>query len=213
MAGWPVMLQLEGRRCVVLGGGGVALRRSRSLLDAGATVTVIAPRISDELARLTVTHQARPYQEGDLAGAMLVVLATNDSAVHELAAAEARQRGILVNRTDAPRQGDITIPAHAHHGPVTLAVDTSGISAAASATIRRQLSEALDPDWPRLLDLARPVRDQIQREQPEGDRRREMLRGLTNERAMNILKVQGTEAAARYMHRIAQGQAPETMDD
>jgi len=196
------MLKVAGRRCVVLGGGGVAARRSRSLLEAGAEVVVIAPAVSNELGALNITHASRAYREGDLSGTMLAVLATDDPAVHDAATAEARRLGVLINRCDAPERGDLSVPAHAHHGPVTIAVDTSGISAAASGAIRRELTEALDPDWPCLLELAAPFRERLQSGETDPNQRQAKLRQLTDARAMNILKTQGVDAARAHLKRI-----------
>jgi len=207
------MLKLSGRRCIVLGGGLVAERRARSLLAAGAAVTVIAPQITGGLGELAVTHAARRFQAGDLAGAFLAVLATDEPAVHDAAAAEARRAGVLINRCDAPDQGDLTVPAHAHHGPVTIAVDTSGISAAASAAIRRELSDALDLDWPRLLELARPFRERLQQQEPDSGRRKAKLRRLTDQQAMAMLKTQGPEAVTMHFERIVVGPADAETSD
>lgn len=201
----PVMLKVRGRRCVVVGGGGVAARRARALRDAGAQVVVIAPQIAPELASLGVTYLQRAYRPGDLAGAWLAVAATDDPAVNQQVAREAAQSGVLINRADDPEAGDWTVPAHAHHGPVTLAVHTGGVSASAAAAIRRQLSAALDPDWPALLAAVAAYRDRIQRRFADPQDRQQRLRKLTDEQAMNILKSQGVDALRRYCESLAAG--------
>lgn len=199
----PVMLKVEGTRCVIVGGGAVARRRAEALLAAGAEVVVIAPHPDAALAAMGLTLLERPYQAGDLAGARLVVIATDDEAVNAVAAREAAERGVLVNRADAPDAGDFTVPAHAHHGPLTLAVHTGGVSASAAAAIRRQLSEALDPDWPRLLELVAPYRPAIQARMTDPAERQDRLRKLTDARAMNILKAQGPDALRRHCESLA----------
>jgi len=198
------MLKVSGRRCVIVGGGSVAVRRARALVEAGAGVTVIAPQLEAGLAELPVERHARRYAGGDLAGAWLVVIATDDPATNEAAASEARQRGVLINRTDAPDEGDVTIPAHARHGPITLAVDTSGISASAAAAIRRELSAALPEHWPTLLETVAPFRERI-REQYAGEARTALLRRLTDEQSVNILKTHGRDALAARCRRLVDG--------
>jgi precorrin-2 dehydrogenase / sirohydrochlorin ferrochelatase len=205
MAELPVMLRVVGRRCVIVGGGAVALRRARALLEAGAEVRVVAPRVDAELQTLPVGVEQRPYRRGDLAGALLAVAATDDPAVNAAVAAEAREAGVLVNRADEPEAGDLTIPAHARHGPITLAVHTGGISAAAAATIRRQLSEALDPDWPRLLRIAAPYRELIQRRVPDDAARHERLTRLTGPEAMRTLKERGSAAFETFCDELSRG--------
>ena len=195
------MLHVHGKRCVVVGGGQAALRRARSLLDVGADVILIAPEVAEQPEGVTI--EQRPYRNGDLDGAWLVIVATDDTGINETIARDATAAGVLVNRADDPDSGDFTVPAHAHHGPVTIAVHTGGISAAAAGTIRRQLSEALDPDWPILLDMVAPYRTLIQQRIADPADRRDRLRKLTDEAAMNMLKTRGVEALRDRCEEIA----------
>jgi len=204
MPSLPVMLDIQGKRCVILGGGPVALRRARALLLAGGDVAVIAPTIGPELSALPINRLERPYQHGDLDGAWLVIIASNDPQVNEAAAREAKQSNVLVNRADDPDSGDFTVPAHAHHGPITLAVHTDGTSASAAATIRRRLSDALDPDWPRLLAHAADYRAIIQQRFDDPGQRRERLMKLADPAAMAILKDQGDQALLDHYRRLTE---------
>ena len=91
MTMYPVMLQVAGRRCLVVGGGRVALRKVEGLLGAGADVTVIAPEVDARIDALDVAVERRPYRRGDVAGFRLVITATDDAAVN--AARVRRRRG------------------------------------------------------------------------------------------------------------------------
>ncbi len=192
------MLDIQGKRCVIVGGGSVALRRARALLEANGSVTVIAPSLDPQLSALPIERLERPYQQGDLDGARLVIIASNDPQVNQAVARDAATDGILVNRADDPPAGDFTVPAHAHHGPITLAVHTGGTSAAASAAIRRELSDALDPDWPRLIEQAAAFRSIIQERFPDTDQRRRRLMKLADPQALAILKDRGEAALLDY---------------
>ncbi|MCC6680341.1 MAG: bifunctional precorrin-2 dehydrogenase/sirohydrochlorin ferrochelatase [Phycisphaeraceae bacterium] len=204
--GLPVILKLQDRRCVIVGGGSVALRRAASLLECGARVKVIAPNIDPAIEAMAtcggVECVRRHFERGDIAGAVLVIAATDDQQVNELVAQEAAEWGALLNRADDPAQGDVSIPAHAHHGPVTIAVHTDGISAAAAAAIRRQLSDALDQDWPALLSVAGQFRAAVQQRFNDPAQRQSRLRQLTDDSAMAILKQQGEAALHTYLQRI-----------
>lgn len=123
-----------------------------------------------------------------------MVIATNDGATNARIARDARDAGVLANRADAPDAGDLSIPAHAHHGPITLAVHTGGISAAAAAAIRRELSGAMDADWPRLLELVAPYRSKIQAAFTDGSHRTDRLTRLADADAMDTLKQHGPDA-------------------
>ena len=198
----PIMLRIRGHRCVIVGGGGVAYRRALALLQSGARVTVIAPDISDELMALPVTLEQRSYKRGDLSEAFLVVVASNDAAVNEAVAMDANADGVLTNRPDDPEAGDLLIPAYSHHGPITLAVSTSGISASAAATIRRDLAAHLDPSWATLLDLVAPFRAAILDRFDDPRQRQARLVQLTNPTAMALLKQYGPAAVLRHCRRL-----------
>ncbi len=203
MPDFPVMLKLQGRRCVVIGGGATAVRRAEALLRTAATVIMIAPEICRRVTGVTVEQRA--YRQGDLAGASLVIAATNDPEVNRQIAEDAATAGVLVNRVDCPQKGDFSVPAHAYHGPVTIAVDTGGSSASAAKTIRGQLSLALAPDWPILLQAVATYRKLIQhRFRDNTALRQQKLRALTNQQAMTILKRDGIAALKNHVTRIVE---------
>jgi siroheme synthase-like protein len=212
MAYLPVMLRVEGRRCVVVGGGPSACRRSAALLDAGAKVTVVAPRIdpaaASALSARGAAVAARAYQHGDLHGAFLVVVATDDDAVNQAVAAEAAASGVLVNRADAPEEGDFAVPAHGRQGPITLAVYAGGIAPAAAAAIRRELEAALDPAWPAMLEAVAPYRAAIVARFPEHTERRRRLRALATPQAMSLFKARGQDALIRRCEELLDPAAP-----
>lgn len=126
MSGYPIELDLTGKAAVVVGGGAVALRRARALVDAGARVTVIAPVVCAEFAELDLTVLARRYQDGDLAGAWLVHAATDDTEANEAVAAAAEAARIWCVRADAGAASAARMPAVTRHGDVTVAVTAGG---------------------------------------------------------------------------------------
>jgi precorrin-2 dehydrogenase/sirohydrochlorin ferrochelatase len=201
------MLNIQDKRCVVVGGGPVASRRTRALLEAGAAVTVIAPEMDPNLTALPIERRQRTYQEGDLAGAFLVVIASDNPEVNAAVSHEARRIGVLVNRADAPHEGDFTVPAHAHHGPITLAVHTGGVSATAAATIRRELSDALDPHWQVLIERATAYRSIIQERFADPDERRRRLLKLADPQALAILRDRGEAALDDYYKALTEPDA------
>ncbi|HYT10188.1 MAG TPA: NAD(P)-dependent oxidoreductase, partial [Mycobacteriales bacterium] len=124
MGSYPLVLDLTGRRAVVVGGGGVALRRARGLLDAGALVHVVAPAVLPELAAAGVVVHPRPYGDGDLAGAWVVHACTDDPAVNAAVAAEAERRRVPCVRADSAAAGTARTPAVARAAGVVVAVST-----------------------------------------------------------------------------------------
>lgn len=194
----PVMLNIQDKRCLIVGGGPVALRRARALLEAGAAVEVVSPVCEPELAALPIELHPRPYQQSDVAGALLVVIATDDPDINATASRDARAVGAWVNRVDAPELSDFIVPAHTHHGPITLAVGSGGVSASASVAIRDALSDALDGDWARLLACAAEYRAIIKERVADPGARREKLLKLADTQAMAILKERGEAALKTY---------------
>ncbi|CAM3733482.1 precorrin-2 dehydrogenase [Deinococcus saxicola] len=120
----PVFLNLSGERAVVIGGGAVALRRTRTLLEAGLNVTVIAPEIRAELLALPAVSEQRGYCGGDLAGARVVVAATDCPEINDAVVAEAYQIGALVNHAGEADRGNLRFAATAQRAGVQVAVNT-----------------------------------------------------------------------------------------
>ena len=155
---YPAFLDLRGKRCIVVGGGSVALRKVEGLLEVGAAVTVIAPEHVALPAEVSVLR--RVYQPGDLAGARLVIAATNDSAVNAEVAREAEERGILVNVVDDPARCSFILPALLRRGALCLAISTGGASPTFARRLREQLEAQFGPEYAALLELLAVLRQQ-----------------------------------------------------
>jgi precorrin-2 dehydrogenase/sirohydrochlorin ferrochelatase len=157
---YPIFLDLSGRRCVVVGGGGVADRKARKLLQARAEVVVISPEVGAELESVAVEIHRRPYREGDLEGAYLAFAATNVREVNGAVAREAKERGIPVNVADSPSEGDFALPSTLRRGRLQVAVSTGGASPTLARRIRGELEEAFGPEWAGIVEeLDRARRD------------------------------------------------------
>jgi siroheme synthase-like protein len=159
---YPVALELSGRRCVVTGGGREAEGKARALLEAEADVVVIAPRVSDGLADLVrrgeLTHIARRYRPGDLAGAFLVIAADSDRAVRAAVFAEAEADRVLCNAVDDVEHCHFAVPSIVRRGELLLAISTGGRAPALAKRLRRRLSDELGWEWEALVDVLGEVR-------------------------------------------------------
>jgi precorrin-2 dehydrogenase/sirohydrochlorin ferrochelatase len=152
---YPLFLDLAGQRVVVIGAGSVAARKTRSLLAAGAVVTVVSPDASAMIRRLARTKHIRwvrrRYCRGDLRSARLVIVATDDLVVNMLVCAEAKRRKVLVNCVAPPAAGNFIVPAQVRRGGITLAISTGGTSPAFAKQLRRDLERFLGDEYPQLL--------------------------------------------------------------
>ncbi|MFG0251046.1 MAG: bifunctional precorrin-2 dehydrogenase/sirohydrochlorin ferrochelatase, partial [Phycisphaeraceae bacterium JB051] len=145
----PVILKLTDRRCLIVGGGKVALRRAESLVSVGAIVTVVATSCDEQLLAMdSVSCEQRAFSEPDLDNTFLVIIATDDKSVNDQINALADAKNVLVNRVDDPAAGDISIPAHAHCGPVTVSVQTKSNSATPPPANSDSLRDHNYPAWP-----------------------------------------------------------------
>jgi precorrin-2 dehydrogenase/sirohydrochlorin ferrochelatase len=164
-AAYPVNLLVAGKSCLVVGGGAVAARKARALVEAGAQVHVVATQVRDELFAVPdVTWEERPYRPGDLDGKVLVVTATDDRSVNHAVFVDADARGIWVNAADDPVNCTFTLPAQLRRGDLLVTVSTSGRSPAVASFVRRWLEEHLGPEFEALLELVAAERDRLQRE-------------------------------------------------
>lgn len=159
---YPVNLRVAGRSCLVVGGGPVAVTKVQGLLDADATVDVVAPAIVDELrGRADVGIIERAYDAADLDGRWLVITATDDPEVNARVAADATARGLWVNSADDPANCSFTLPARVRRGDLLIAISTGGRSPAMASWVRRWIEDQLGPEHEALLDLLADVRDEL----------------------------------------------------
>ncbi len=195
---YPAFLQLAGQPCVVIGGGTVAEQKVRSLLSAGAKVTVVSPSLTPSLAQDAaaghITHVARTYEQGDLQGYRIAIAATSDAAAHQEIAAEAAATGVLLNVVDQPLLCDFIVPALIERGDLLIAASTSGKSPALARRIRQQLEGQFGPEYAQALVILGRLREFLrERALPEPERRR----------------ILGALVDSELLHRLQQGQTQE----
>jgi len=152
---------------VVVGGGRVAGRKARKLLQARARVVVVSPEVEPELASVAVEVHRRPYRDGDLAGAALAFAATDRREVNAAVAAEAKERAVPVNVADEPEEGDFALPSVLRRGRLQIAVSTGGASPTLAARIRRELEGLFGPEWAGVVEELGQAREEGRR--AEGD--------------------------------------------
>jgi len=198
MLTYPIMLNVRGRPCVVVGAGRVALRRAASLLAGGAKVRLIGPDAPERSAGRPepdteavpegVEVVRRPYEKRLLAGAFLVFACTDDRRVNARIAADARSVGALVNAADQPADCDFFCPAVAKFGEVVLAVGTGGACPALAKALRDRAAERLPQ---RVGEFAEALREARRR-----------VRGLTGDRRTRerlIARLAGPEGYNAFM--------------
>jgi precorrin-2 dehydrogenase / sirohydrochlorin ferrochelatase len=163
---YPICVDMTGRACLVVGGGGVAERKVTGLLEAGARVTVVSPTLSAGLMTLAtdgrIGWRPRLYSPADTAGFFLLMVATDDGEVNATVATDARAAGVLINAADDPTHCDFILPAVLRRGALTVAVSTGGASPALARAVRDELETHFDrEDYATLLEVAAEARARL----------------------------------------------------
>ena len=162
---YPVYLNLQGRRCVIIGGGGVAEGKIARLLESGAEICVVSPDATPGIRRMAsagaIQWEPRVYRPGDLAGAFIAIAATNLREVNRRIFDEAEARGVMLNAVDDPPNCSFIAPSIVQRGPVTVAISTGGASPALARKLRESLQESGELAWADLADVMSAARARL----------------------------------------------------
>jgi siroheme synthase-like protein len=195
-----MMLDVTDRLVVIVGGGAVAARKARGVLEAGGTrVRCVSPVFDPSLPE-RVERVAEAYDARHLEGAGLVFAATDLAAVNDAVVRDARSRGVLVNRADFDddQPGDFAVPAQFREGPVAVAVATGG-SPALAVLVRNGLRGRWDPRWSRMAEVMLGLRRSLIERIDNPRARRDALRDLATDEALNVLDAGGGEAVIQWL--------------
>ena len=173
---YPIYLDIREKRCVVVGGGDVAERKILRLLECGAVVSVVSRKLTTALMNMVeqgqIIHVDDNYDQQYLAGAYLVIGATDREEVNDRIAGDCRARGVMVNIVDDPGRCDFILPSLVNRGSLSIAVSTGGKSPALARKLREDLSAQFGPEYENYLDLLGWLREMIiAAGRPAGDNR------------------------------------------
>jgi uroporphyrin-III C-methyltransferase/precorrin-2 dehydrogenase/sirohydrochlorin ferrochelatase len=204
----PLFLSLKERPCLVVGGGAVATRKVRLLLDAGAAVTVVAPQISSQLEQWQAAGQLkvlrRPFAATVLDRQWLVIAATSDQAVNAAVAAAAEARQVPCNVVDDPALGNCFLPAIVDRAPVTIAIGTGGRAPVLARLLKERLDRWLPQSLGRLAAFAGRRRSEVARVLATSAQRRHFWRDvLDGPIAEDVLAGREPRAAASFRQALA----------
>lgn len=165
---YPVSLALENKKCLVAGAGKVAERKTRRLLECGASVSVVGEAITPGLNALwkkkKILFKNKKFGLSDLSGAYLVIAATDDRDINSAISSYCLGRGILINVVDSPKESSFILPSIVRKGDLTIAVSTEGISPALSRKIRMDLERKFGPEYARFLRVMKKLRPRMLKE-------------------------------------------------
>jgi siroheme synthase-like protein len=188
------MLDVSQRPIVIIGGGSVAARKAKGLLDAGATrITVVAPEFCDAVP-VNVKRITARYAADHLAGAGLIFAATDDAEVNAAVVRDAHQMGVLVSRADSTDEdaGDFSTPAVIREENLVVTVSAGG-SPTLAAALRDELKAQLNSRWSRMASAMKVLRPRALAI-ASIEKRRELLHDMASNAAMAVLDKDGVEA-------------------
>lgn len=203
---YPVSLSLENKKCLVIGAGSIAERKARRLLECGASVSIISPKISTGLQALAhkkiITFKKRRVNLGDLNGAYLVIAATPDRRINSAISVYCRKKGILVNVVDSPGECTFILPSIIRRGALTISISTNGISPALARKIRKQLQQEFGAEYAKLLRIMKEIRPQALKKIKDSKLRRAFFKKALLPGILSLLKKNKMKQAKTRIEHI-----------
>jgi precorrin-2 dehydrogenase / sirohydrochlorin ferrochelatase len=208
-------LRLDGRRCVVVGGGPVGLEKVEGLLACEAAVTLIAPDAVSQLEEYaregSIEWERREYRPSDLEGAFLAIAATSINELNVRVYEDAEARAMLVNVVDVPPLCNFILPAIVRQGPLAIAISTAGASPALAKRMKREIADSFGEPYARLAVILNDARAWAKATLPTYQDRKAFFEGIVNGepdpidllRAGDVGAVHDLVAAAQASHAPA----------
>ncbi|MBL0712768.1 MAG: bifunctional precorrin-2 dehydrogenase/sirohydrochlorin ferrochelatase [Desulfosarcina sp.] len=202
---YPIYLDVQGRVCLIVGGGAVGTRKAETILKAGAQVTVVSPEVTPRLAALAKADQIRlhrrPYTRRDMEGIFLVFGTTDDRDLNRRVSEDANRLKVLCNIADQPDRGQFILPAVVQRGDLLISVSTSGKSPALARRIRRQIENTYDTEYARMLDLLGALRRRLldQGRDPRGHKK--LFEALLDSDLLEWIKAGDTVRIDQFLHQ------------
>ncbi len=189
---FAIFLKLDGRPCLVVGGGAIAEGKIASLLRSGARVTVASPHLTPALLqrahRDEIRWESRSFRADDLDGIFLVVAATSSCETNALVYREADRRGILCNAVDQPQDCHFYYPAVVDRGALQIAISTTGLSPSLAQRLRKELEVQFGPEYERWVEWLGRVRSALMSRGSNFESRRRILGRLASREVFDRLE-------------------------
>lgn len=204
MKTYPIMLDLQGRKVVVIGGGEVGVRKARSLAAAGADVRLVTKAVADDADTDGLDVSIEPYRAEHVDGCVLVFACTDDADLNARIAVDARAAGAWVNCADQPEDCDFFAAATVTDGDVVVAVGTGGSAPHLAGRLKDTVRAALPERIGEFAAAVAALRDEIKTQIADIDRRGEIVRRLTSAEGYSVFLTGGESALRAVMQQELQ---------
>ena len=197
MAKYPIFLDLNGRRVVIIGGGSVATRKAETILGTGARLVVVAPRLDEMIRNVCAGSKAEliesKYSKDYIGRATLVIAATNDEALNRQIYKDCQELEILCNVVDSPKLCDFYVPAVVQRGDLQIAVGTDGKSPAYAGHLRKKLENIFTDKHGEFLGLLEAIRGFVIEKIADASERKAILGKLADDESFEYFLQKGPE--------------------
>lgn len=189
---YPIMLDISNKECVIFGGGNVALRKVRTLLEYNANITVISNKICEQLLSIEkegkIVCILKNYEPNSINSAYLIFAATDDNEINKLIYQEAQSKDILVNVVDSIELCNFIVPSVLEQGDLTISISTNGKSPLMAQKIRMELQEKFGQHYAEFLEIMGVIRQKSLKEIPDETQRKALFEELINSNFIDLLK-------------------------
>jgi len=203
---YPIFLDLEGKKVLVVGGGKVAQRKIETLIEHGALVQVISRKLDPHIASMAekglIQYAGQDFSESLLDGVFLVIAATSDASLNRLVSDKAQQKGLLVNAVDQPSECNFIVPSVLRRGDLVVAVSTSGKSPAFARKVREDLEKRFGDEFELFLTLMGNLRERILSQGLSQELNRELFEKLVASHILASIRDDDWERAASIVGEV-----------
>ncbi|MBF0121840.1 MAG: bifunctional precorrin-2 dehydrogenase/sirohydrochlorin ferrochelatase [Candidatus Omnitrophica bacterium] len=203
---YPINVDLEGRKCLVVGGGDVAERKVQTLLSFGATVTLVSPEITPKISALVkakkIFYIKRGYQKKDLKDVFLVIAATDVPEVNAQVARHAESRNLLLNVVDVPKLCNFIVPSVVRRGPLTIGISTGGQSPMFAQMWRKKCEKCLTPAHVAFLKMLGGTRKEVRVKHVTMAKCKVVYRKILNSPVLSLLQKDKPREAKILLRKI-----------
>ncbi|KPA13032.1 siroheme synthase [Candidatus Magnetomorum sp. HK-1] len=213
---YPLNLNFKNRRCLIVGGGGVAYRKMKRLLACSAIVTIVSPKFDSPLIetanKFDIELIHRGVQSQDLDGFFMVFATTSDSQINENIAEWAQQKNVLCNIADNSDISDFTLPSIIEQGDLIITISTNGKSPALSKHLRKRLMSEFGEEYAIFLLIMENIRNIMPEKISRQDDRKKIYHELINRHLIDNIRKKNIESISQIFWDVLECSINEIID-
>lgn len=197
---YPIYLDIDGKKCVVVGGGDVAYRKACGLKEAGGRVTVVSPEFCKNfLSENDIILKEKEYEVSDIDLAVIVIASTNNEEVNKNVYTDATNKNIPVNVVDQPHLCSFIVPSIIKSGDLRISISTSGTSPALAKNIRKSLQKQFGQEYADLTELLSRMRQLALTSIKDEKARKDVLTSFADNKYLEMIKQKGKKSVEEEM--------------